>query len=172
MEGLAVIAAIVAVRLVAPLMILKFPFWGILASIAADFLDYPILDLVTGIPASYQQVDKLLDLYFLAVALIVSFRWERLQKVTSVALFGYRLIGFALFELTLNHAYLFYFPNLFEFFFVFEAARRKFFPQFKLTPKRLAVALFLLLLPKLLQEYLIHIRGFDLWAWFKSLFAM
>ena len=49
-----------------------------------------------------------------------------------------------------------YSGRVFENFFIFEAARQKYFPKFKLTVKRLVIALLILLIPKMIQEYILH----------------
>lgn len=69
---------------------------------------------------------------------------------------GYRLIGVALHELTDERLFLFFFPNLFEFWFIFYAGVRRFRPDYTLTPRRALGWLALLLAPKMTQEYALH----------------
>jgi len=61
-----------------------------------------------------------------------------------------------LFEATNIRMFLFFFPSLFENFFLFYAAAQQFFPQYELTGRRLALWLAVLLVPKMVQEYFLH----------------
>ncbi|MBN2454838.1 hypothetical protein JXB11_04815 [Candidatus Woesearchaeota archaeon] len=167
-----VVLIVVLFRLIIPFSIFRWPFWGILASLIADALDYSVFDLTTGSLAYYQQLDKLLDLYYLSIAFFVSLRWKGTERITSIALFCYRCIGLLLFTITKTHLFLFIFPNLFEYFFIFWACRNKFFSGFKLTPKKLAAVLLIILCLKLPGEYLLHVMGADPWAWMKSILGL
>jgi len=55
---------------------------------------------------------------------------------------------------------LFAFPNLFEFWFIFVAARDRFRPSFVLTGRATSIALVLLLAAKETQEWLLHVNQF------------
>ncbi len=88
---------------------------------------------------------------------------------TSLALFLYRLIGVILFEATGVRKLLFFFPNLFEHWFLFVEARKCFFPALRLdTPGRIAVTLALLYVPKFGQEWVLHFAQAQPWGWFKA----
>ncbi len=155
---------VIAVRLLVPLLIFRFRFWGYVAALAADGLDVVLIDAINlGDFANYHQLDKLLDIYFLSIALLVSLKWEQLQKKASILLFGWRLAGVAIFELTQARWVLLIFPNLFGFFYLFEAGRLRYFPRFTMTTKRLLLVLTILLVPKLLQEYLLHFLQLTPW---------
>jgi hypothetical protein len=129
-----IVLIVILTRLIIPFSIFRWPLWGALASIVADGLDYIIFDLTTGQLPTYQQIDKLLDIYYLSIEFLVSLQWMKLAKFTSISLFAYRLIGVVLFEVTNMHVFLFIFPNVFEYFFIFELARQRFFKNFELTP--------------------------------------
>ena len=60
------------------------------------------------------------------------------------------------FEITGIRKLLILCPNLFENFFLFYAALLRFFPEYDLTPRRLAFWLAILLVPKMIQEYVLH----------------
>ncbi len=148
---------IVVLRLIIPLAIFRWPLVGGVLALAADALDIVLASLIDlGGLWNYHALDKLLDTYYLAIEAIVAQRWAALPRWTATALFGYRLTGVALFEVTDIRVFLFIFPALFENFYLFYAALRRFFPAYDLTPRRLAVWLAVLLVPKMIQEYVIH----------------
>lgn len=148
---------IVVLRLVLPLTILRWPLAGGILALAADALDIVFASLVDlGGVTSYHQLDKYLDTYYLGLEAIVAQRWLALPRWTATLLFGYRLIGVVLFEVTNIRMFLFVFPALFENFFLFYAVLLQFFPDYDLTPRRLAMWLAILLVPKMVQEYVLH----------------
>ena len=165
-----IIFLIVLLRLIVPISILRWPFWGGVAATAADALDVVIMDALRGpgFGTTYAQLDKVLDTYYISMIALVTTKWEPLAKWTTISLFFYRFIGVILFESTGTRVFLFFFPNLVEFFFLFWAARNVYFPRFRLTPKRLAVVLLLLLIPKMAQEYLLHYIQAKPWEWMKE----
>ena len=150
-------ALIVVLRLVIPLAILRWPFAGGVLALLADMLDIVLASLIDlGGLWNYHELDKYLDTYYLALEAVVAQRWVPLERWTATLLFAYRLIGVVLFEATGTRVFLFFFPALFENFFLFNAGRLQFFPQYGLTPRRLAAWLVVLLVPKMVQEYVIH----------------
>ena len=160
---------VLLIRLLVPLTIFKWPLWGTVASLLADMLDVVIADLIgMGGYVNYVVVDKILDVYYLSFAFIISLKWEKLARNTSIFLFVYRMFGFVLFWISGERVYLFIFQNLFENFFIFEAVRQKYFAGWKLTKKRLFIALFILLIPKMIQEYALHYLELQPWQWIKS----
>ncbi len=159
------------IRLLVPLSIFRWQLGGAIASVIADALDVVFVGAIgKGNYPDYSRIDKLLDTYFLSIMLFKSLKWEPLAKATSICLFVYRFIGFVLFELTGLRWLLLVFPNLFEFFYLFWAARNHYFPKYELTKKRLAVILLLLLIPKLAQEYVLHYLKFGPWNWINTHF--
>jgi hypothetical protein len=152
-------ALIIAIRLILPLSILRWPLVGGIIALVADALDVVLATLLDwGGVWNYHQLDKYLDTYYLALEAIVAQRWESLPRWTATALFGYRLVGVAAFEITDVRGVLLFFPNLFENFFLFYAALLRFFPEYDLTPRRLVMWLAILLVPKMIQEYAIHYK--------------
>jgi hypothetical protein len=152
---------IVTIRLLVPLSIFRWPFWGAVASIVADALDIVIVTLLerhAGFPDvwSYHEFDKYLDTYYLAIEAIVAQRWPGLPRTIASVLFIDRLIGVILFELTGIRVFLFVFPALLDFFFLFYTFARQYVPAYDLTPRRLFLWCGVLLVPKLVQEYVIH----------------
>jgi hypothetical protein len=164
---------VIALRVLAPLLIPRFPFWGGVACMLLDGADVIIVEFfgAGGMGDHYHQLDKLLDIYYLGIEAGVSwFRWsERLPRLVSVGLFGYRLVGVVLFELTETRWVLFVFPNLFENWFLFVAGRDLFKPSYALdTWRRVVTWLFILYIPKIGQEYLLHVAEAKPWNWFKE----
>ena len=148
---------IVAIRLLVPVTILRWPLLGGVLSLIADALDIVLATLLDlGGLWNYHNLDKYLDTYYLAIECIVAQKWQDLPRWTATALFGYRVIGVILFEATNIRMFLFFFPSLFENFFLFYAAVQQFVPAYELTPRRLALWLVVLLIPKMVQEYFIH----------------
>ncbi len=157
---------VVLIRLLVPLSIFRWPLAGAIASVAADATDVVMLTIIgMGDFPDYTLMDKALDWYFLLFLAIASLKWASIEKWTSIGLFSYRTIGVILLEITKIRELLFIFPNLFILFYLFNAARIKYYPKWKLTGKRLVIVLLLLLIPKLLQEYLLHIVQVQPWTW-------
>lgn len=163
---------VIALRLLVPLIIPRFPFWGGVAAMLLDGTDVIIVELFGpgGMGDHYHQLDKILDLYYLGLEAWVSLRWtERLPRRVSVGLFAYRLIGVILFEIFGARWLLFLFPNLFENWFLFVAGRDRFVPTFRLdTVRRTVACLLVLYIPKIGQEYLLHVAEAQPWNWFKE----
>ena len=148
---------IVVLRILLPLTILRWPLAGGIIALLADALDIVLASLVDlGGLWQYHNLDKFLDTYYLGLEAIVAQRWTALPRWTATLLFGYRLIGVVLFEATNIRLFLFFFPALFENFFLFYAVLLRFFPEYTLTPRRLAYWLAILLVPKMIQEYVLH----------------
>lgn len=174
-----IILIVVVLRLLVPLAIFRWPLAGGLIAMLLDGADVILADalwLVFGGPqgmgSHYHSLDKWLDIYYLSFEAAVSWRWtEALAQRTSIALFAYRLIGVGLFELTGIRKFLFIFPNLFENFFLYCVAARRFFPHFfPKNPSGLVIVLVLLYIPKFFQEWLLHVSQAHPWNWFKDTF--
>jgi hypothetical protein len=164
-------------RFLLPLTIPRYPLPGIVASLLLDGIDQTLFQQFTNLPLEgYQGYDKALDIYYLTIAYISMLRnWaNRFAFQVSRALFYWRLLGVALFELTHLRVLLLIFPNTFEYFFIFyEAYRLRWDPQ--RMSKRLLVgaAAAIWIVIKLPQEYWIHIAQLDTTDWIKgTLFGM
>ena len=152
---------IVVIRLTVPWTIYRWPLIGGILSLIADALDIVLATLMNRYLGTdglwnYHDLDKYLDTYYLAIEALVAQRWASLPRWTATALFGYRLVGVILFEATNVRLFLFIFPAVFENFFLFYCVIQRFFPAYELTPRRLAMWLFILLIPKMVQEYILH----------------
>jgi len=167
---------VITMRIVIPLMILKRPLAGGIIAMLLDALDVVIVELFGegGMGEHYHSIDKVLDLYYLTLELIVALSWvQRIPRLTAVGLYVYRLAGVILFELTQIRAVLFLFPNLFEHWFLFYLIRNRFFPNIRLdTWRQTIVWLVILYIPKLGQEYLLHVAEAQPWDWVKNLLGI
>lgn len=170
MIGALVVAAL---RLLTPLTILRYPFWGMLLAVAADAADIVILDKTGwGVLAGkdYHALDKLLDSYYLAFAFFASLKWKSTSlKNISASLFGWRIIGVAAFEITGARQVLFLAPNVFENFYIITAGVNQFFPGAKIYAwRRTAAVLVIAAAPKIVQEYVMHFLEFRTWLFLKN----
>jgi hypothetical protein len=105
---------------------------------------------------NYQRFDKYLDQVYLLTFLIVALRWQGAEQAIAAVLYAYRFAGFVAFETTDERDLLLFFPNLFEFWFLFVAGLHHFRPGVRLRLPGIGLALGLLLALKLFQEYAIH----------------
>ena len=148
---------IALIRIVGSLPVLRWAFIGAIIAIVVDFSDLfwmSVIDL-GGVP-NYQTFDKFLDLGYMFAFLYVSFRWANLDRNISVGLFSFRMIGLIAFEFTGDRIFLLYFPNVFEFWFIFVAGRKRFFPSLSMNLSGVYITLSICLLGKLGQEWIIH----------------
>jgi hypothetical protein len=166
-DDAAVVVVIVAARLLAPLLIPRYPL-AILAAFLLDAVDNGLLGGLTKVDLSpdgpYQSWDKALDLYYLSIAYLSTMRnWTSLPAFRiGRFLFYYRLLGSALFELLQSRAMLLVFPNTFEFFFIaYEAVRVRYDTTRVSARTWLLIAAGLWVFIKLPQEYWIHIAKLD-----------
>lgn len=156
---------VVGGRFLIPLLIFRYPLPGILLALILDGVDQTIFQLFTDLPLDgYQSYDKALDIYYLTLAYISTFRnWTNKSAFeVSRFLFYYRMIGTTLYEFLRAGLVLLIFPNTFEYFFIFyEIVRLRWNPD-RLTKKRLiSVAGAIWVFIKLPQEYWIHIAKLD-----------
>lgn len=150
----------IVVRLLVPLTILRWPFWGTLLSSAVDMLDYRFINPANTFQTQYQITDKFLDTYYLGFAAYTSLSWkDHLAKKISIFSYLFRLFGVLLFSITQLRQFLFLFPNFFESFFFFYHIYRYLAKREKLffTKKLLIILIPALIIPKLMQEYFLHI---------------
>src|SRR4029077_19017283 len=119
------------------------------------------------------QIDKRLGLWYPSLELVVPRRWrEPLGKRGAGGLCGWRLIRVVLFEITASHPLLFIFPNLFENFYLYVLIVRRFAPRLEpRTRLQLAAVLAVLLIPKLVQEYVLHVEELHPWQWLRETFV-
>lgn len=157
---------IIFLRLLIPLSIFPFPFAGGLSSLFLDGLDWWINFFgFSNIHQGYQNLDKLLDIYYLTIEALVVWSWkDKRVKLIALGMFFYRVVGVVLFELTGMGIFLFIFPNIFENLFLFYMLCRKILRvEPKIPPGLLYFCLMILLIPKMIQEYSQHVAL--IWNW-------
>jgi hypothetical protein len=156
---------VLGARLLVPLLIPLFPLPGILLALLLDGVDQTIFQTFTHLPLDgYQRYDKALDIYYLTVAYISTFRnWvNQFAFQVSRFLFYYRLVGVVLFEMSQWRPLLILLPNTFEYFFIwYEALRLWWDPRRLARSTVISAAAFIWIVLKLPQEYWIHIAQMD-----------
>ena len=151
------IVIIGTIRVLGALPVLRWAFVGAIIAILVDTSDIFLMNLIDlGGLGSYQRFDKYADLAYLLTFLVVALRWQGTARNVAVALFAYRTMGFIAFEATGERAVLLFFPNLFEFWFVFVASLPHWNPAFAFTPRRVTVTNAVLLVAKETQEFVLH----------------
>jgi hypothetical protein len=75
----------------------------------------------------------------------------------GVALYAFRLAGFVAFEATGSRGVLLFFPNVFEFWFLFVAAQRHWWRRFAFRRRPTAAVVAVLAAVKVGQEYALHV---------------
>jgi hypothetical protein len=172
---------VVALRLVVPLSILRWPLAGGIAAMLIDALDVVLVDFFAGALGEplgfgtvYPFLDKWLDTYYLTLELIVSRRWPEMVPRRAVAiLYAWRLAGVVAFEVTGIRPLLLVFPNLFENVFLYVLVVRRWFPR--LMPRTAAQAVLvsaILLVPKEIQEYVLHFAEIHPYQLLRQLFGL
>lgn len=168
-EGMLII---IVLRLVVPLLILRYPLVGGITAMLLDGLDVVLIELIPGgsFGDHYHTLDKVLDSYYLTLELIVALRWKSpYARWPAVALFVYRALGVVLFELTERRIMLFLFPNLFENWWLYVVLVERFWPRlYPHSARSTTIPLVLLLIPKMAQEYLLHFAEAQPWNFLKK----
>ena len=149
---------IATARLAGSLPVLRWPFYGAVVAILVDQSDLFMMNLLhLGGVKDYQTFDKYLDQAYLLAFLAVALRdWQGAERHVAAGLFAYRFAGFVAFEVTMSRGLLLFFPNLFEFWYLFVAGRHQFGLEERLKGRTLGVILVGLAGLKLFQEYAIH----------------
>jgi hypothetical protein len=142
---------VLAVRLSVPLLIFRRPLLGGVLSFLADAADLVVFNAF-GFPDDYQRLDKGLDLYYLSIEMIVALRWAPLPRNVAGVLYLWRVAGAVLFEVTGSRWVLLLFPNLFELWWLLVVIKGQ-----DLSRRATAVWLVVLLVPKLVHEYVLHV---------------
>jgi len=165
---------IALIRVLGSLPVLKWAFIGAIIAIVVDFSDLFWMSVINlGGVQDYQTFDKFLDLGYMVAFLYVSFRWTNLDRNIAIGLFIFRMIGLIAFEFTGERMFLFYFPNVFEFWFIFVAGRKRFFPSKEGHISGAYIALPACLLAKLGQEWIIHgAKYLDQFTFFEAVEAI
>jgi len=170
---------VIALRLLVPLTIFRWPLGGALASMIVDALDVVLVDAfarLLGEPGEfgplYAQLDKWLDMYYLSIEAYIASRWpEAILRRTALALFAWRLVGVIAFEITASRELLVVFPNLFENLYLYVLIMHKLRPS--LLPRtwaQMLLVLVILYIPKAIQEWVLHWEQLHPWQWLRETF--
>lgn len=169
---LVVMLVVLGLRLGVPLFIPKYPLPAGILALVIDGIDKGIFQAFTTMNLDwYQGYDKALDIYYLAIAYLSTFRnWSNLYAFgMSRFLWYYRLVGVVIFEFTQLRAMLLLFPNTFEYFFLFyEGVRTRWNPKRMSLALVIAAAFAIWVFIKVPQEFWIHIAQFDFTDSFKE----
>lgn len=164
-------AIVIALRILVPLLIFKKNLTGGIIAMLLDGADVIITDALDmgGFGDHYAELDKVLDSYYLTLELLVALGWRNAwARLPAVALFAYRLVGVALFEFTEARIFLFVFPNMFENWWLYVVVVMKWFSQAVPHDARsVTIPMLALLVPKMAQEYLLHVMEAQPWNWLK-----
>lgn len=164
MEALTLeLAVVAAVRVAGSLPVLRWPFRGGVLAVLVDLADLLLRDVLDlGGLGDYQAVDKWLDQVYLALFLVVALRWSGTERTVAVALYAFRLVGFAAFVVSGERAILLLFPNVFEVWFLLVAGLHRYRPQVRLEGRAALLALAAAVAVKEAQEWALHgARLFD-----------
>src|SRR5919198_1465979 len=93
------VAVFIAYRVATAVPTLRWLFAGALIAVVGDFCDLFLMDWIGGIP-DYQGLDKVCDLAYMFTFLVVALRWRPLERAIALALFFFRMIGDAVFEVS------------------------------------------------------------------------
>lgn len=181
---------IAIVRVLGSLPVLVFPFPGAIIAVLTDLSDLFLMNLLDeGGVRDYQEFDKWCDQVYMLTFLVVALRWEGRARNIAVVLYAYRLVGFVVFEVTQERDVLIFFPNVFEYWFIFVAGVKWFrregdpargsgpelrdregegtlFP-FRYSTGQLMIVLPVLTAAKLAHEYMLHVG-----QWFEDFTAV
>lgn len=156
---------VIVARLGIPLLMFRYPLPAILAALVIDAADQTIFQEFTSLDLTgYQGYDKALDVYYLTIAYLSTFRnWtDPFAARTAQVLWYYRLIGVVAFELTQVRALLLIFPNTFEYFFIcYEVVRLAWNPARLSHRQVVLLAAVIWIFVKLPQEWWIHVAQLD-----------
>ena len=163
---------IIALRLAVPFLIFRYWLVGGIVAMLLDAADVILIDLLSlgGFGEHYAELAKVLDSYYYVIEVVVALRWDNpWMRWPAALLFVYRVMGAVLFEVSDTRLFLFLFPNLFENWWLYCVVVMKWFPSIvPHTWKSTIVPLVLLLIPKMGQEYLLHVAEAHPWGWTKD----
>jgi len=144
----------VALRLTAALYIFWNPLWGMLASFFMDWFDSYLLIQRNGFSRNdYEMLDKQLDQVWSVVMLLAGLGTP--YGMLLLVLFAFRLLGHAVYLAVKDTRIFLFFPNVFEFAFLWFVAL----VPLGSTKVAMYTVLVWLVVGKLIQEAILH------WIW-------
>ena len=157
------------IRIIGSIPTLKWAFFGSLFAVFVDLSDLFWKDyLHLGGIRNYQAFDKIFDLVYMSVFLIVARKWGGIFAKIALYLFIFRIIGMMLFEFTDRRFFLLIFPNIFEFWFIFTALARRLWAEKSQKVNFIVYSLVLCTFFKLIHEWVLHGgKYFDRWGFFE-----
>ena len=163
---------VLVMRVLGPLLIFRWPLLGsVLSEFVFDALDVVIWDF-SGVLSyiNYTLWDKSLDMVQLTIQAIVVWRcWDGRPKGIALSLFGIRLLGFILYELTHQRIFFLIFPNLFVLFFITYLICKKIGKESWFdNPRSLVIMFMVLLFLKMPQELALHYFEVPPWTIIKN----
>ncbi len=166
-------ATLFLLRVLGPLTILRWPLAGALFAFSVDAVDVIIVDAIGSNAVwdeRYAEIDKVLDTYYLALEAFVAWHWSNAwARWPAIGLFADRLVGAVAYEVTGARWLLFAFPNLFENWWLYCVVVARVWPTLApRSPRSTAVILAVLLIPKFVQEYYLHIVQVHPWMWVRA----
>jgi len=161
------VLSVLAIRLLGPLLIFPYPLLGsLLSEFVFDASDVILWDAFGSLRyIDYTAWDKAMDMYQLVIQAIVVWGWQHPNaRKTGLWLFGYRLAGFLLYEVTKLRIFFLIFPNIFVLYFITylvcaKLGKKAWFDSGR-TVALILVVLFLLKMP---QEYILHYLEIPTW---------
>ena len=151
---------LIMLRLLVPLLIFRAPLLGGLAALGLDGLDWHItLSAASVGHLQYGTIDKLLDLYYLTIEAYTVLFWKSLPaKTAALTLYMYRTVGVLAFLLSGNETFLFVGANIFESWFLWYLSCQWVVGHApKMSKKLITIGILTLTIPKLYQEYVMHV---------------
>src|SRR3989344_418370 len=155
------------IRICAALLIFKWPLFGILLSALLDGYDWDFLHNTKNFNYDLYQVwDKAMDITYLTVAILTVGRWkDNVAKKIAVFFYAFRASGLILYFIFQIKPLLFFFPNIFENFFIWHLIFMHISKNYIVSKSRLVwgVVILCIAIPKIIHEYVMHIKNVQLW---------
>lgn len=155
------------IRVTGALLIFKWPLFGVLLSALLDGYDWDYLH--TGKFFNYdfyQTWDKAMDITYLTVAIITVRHWKDIiAKKIAVFFYVFRTSGVFLYFLFQIKPLLFFFPNIFENFFIWYLIFTHISREYTISKSGVIWGFIILCIaiPKIIHEYVMHIKNVQLW---------
>lgn len=144
-------------RVLSPVLMLTHPLFTVIFVTFLDAIDGDLASRKVLSKSEYEKIDKTMDMWWYFWVLGFSYIYLRHFFILIFLLFIYRFIGWILFTKRNKRRLLMFFPNFFEnvFFLLFFATYFKL--NILLSGIYLYVAIMIVLLLKLIQEYWLHV---------------
>lgn len=155
------------IRITSALLILKWPLFGALLSALLDGYDWDYLHTAKNFNYDlYQAWDKAMDVTYLTVAILTVGRWkDKIAKKIALFFYSLRTSGVLLYFLFHIKPLLFFFPNIFENFFIWYLIFTHVSGGHTISKSRAiwGIVIACIAIPKIIHEYVMHIKNVQLW---------